>query len=243
MDRWEGPVRPSAPAESARGDSLNTLLRALQDEVEGDFWIRILYTHPAHWSDELIETIAACPKVACYVDMPLQHISDPMLEAMRRETDGAHIRGLIARIRAGIPGIALRTTFIVGFPGETERDFEQLLAFIGETEFERLGVFKYSREEGSRADKLASHLSAKAKDARFHRAMALQREVAGRVSARFVGKRLRVLTERRGVARSYADAPDIDGRVRVPELLVVGEFAEVMVAGSHEYDLIAELPP
>jgi ribosomal protein S12 methylthiotransferase len=239
MDRWEGPVRPTSPAESVRGDSLNTLLRELQ-QVDGDFWVRLLYTHPAHWSDELIETIAACPKVARYVDMPLQHISDPMLEAMRRETNGATIRGLVRRIREGIPGIALRTTFIVGFPGETEENFEELLEFIEVTEFERMGVFQYSREEGTRADKLPGHVPAKVKEARHHRAMALQKKVAARVGAKFVGRSMRVLVEKPGIARSYADAPEIDGRVLTPNTLPVGEFADINITGVRDYDLIGD---
>jgi len=153
MDRWEERPNPRTPVDSSRGDALTTLLREL-NAIEGDFWIRLLYTHPAHWSDELIATIAACPKVARYVDMPLQHISGSMLEAMQRETSGDYIRDLIKRIRAGIPGIAVRTTFITGFPGETEDDVEELCAFIRETKFERLGVFRYSQEEGTRAAKL-----------------------------------------------------------------------------------------
>jgi ribosomal protein S12 methylthiotransferase len=122
--------------------------------LPGDFWIRLLYTHPAHWTDELIRTIAECPKVARYVDMPLQHIHQNMLERMRRETSQQYIVDLIAKIRAGIPGIALRTTFIVGFPGETEEYFQTLLEFIRATRFERLGVFTYSQQDGTRAGKM-----------------------------------------------------------------------------------------
>src|SRR5258708_2710661 len=153
MDRWEERANPRAPVDSSRGDALTTLLREL-NAIPGDFWIRLLYTHPAHWSDELIRTIAECPKVARYVDMPLQHISDHMLGLMQRETSGDYIRDLVHRIRAGIPGIAVRTTFIVGFPGETEADVDELCAFIEETKFERLGVFRYSQEEGTRAAKM-----------------------------------------------------------------------------------------
>ena len=112
----------------------------------GDFWIRLLYTHPAHWTDELIATIAACDKICRYVDMPLQHINDTMLAAMKRETSGPFIRDLVGRIRAGVPGIVLRTAFIVGFPGETEAQFEELLEFIAAAKFERLGIFAYSRK-------------------------------------------------------------------------------------------------
>ena len=239
MDRWEEKAGPRAPVDSRRGDSLAELLRELQ-KIEGDFWIRLLYTHPAHWSDELIATIAACPKVARYVDMPLQHISDPMLDAMRRETSSQHIRDLVKRIRAGIPGIALRTTFIAGFPGETETDFETLLGFIEETRFERLGVFRYSREEGTRAAKRTGHLPARTKEARWKRAMALQRRIALEQTAAAAGRKIRVLVEAPGSARSESDAPEVDARVFVPSHLPVGQFAEVTVVGASEYDLVAE---
>jgi ribosomal protein S12 methylthiotransferase len=239
MDRWEEKAGPRAPVDSSRGDSLVYLLRELQ-KIEGDFWIRLLYTHPAHWSDELIQTIAECPKVARYVDMPLQHISDPMLEAMRRETSSQHIRDLVVRIRAGVPGIALRTTFIAGFPGETAEDFETLLGFIEETRFERLGVFKYSREEGTRAAKRENHLPARTKEARWKRAMALQRKIALEHTSAMVGQKIRVLVEAPGVARSEMDAPDVDARVYVPATLPVGEFATLTVTGAREYDLVAE---
>ena len=239
MDRWEEKAGPRAPVDSTRGDSLAYLLRELQ-KIEGDFWIRLLYTHPAHWSDELIRTIAECPKVARYVDMPLQHISDPMLEAMRRETSSQHIRDLIKRIRAGVPGITLRTTFIAGFPGETAEDFETLLAFIEETRFERLGVFRYSKEEGTRAAKREGHLTSRTKESRWKKAMVLQRRIALEQTTAAVGRKLRVLVEAPGVDRSEADAPEVDARVFVPEGLPVGEFAEVTVVAANEYDLVAE---
>ncbi len=238
MDRWEKRPNPRTPVDSSRGDSLVTLLREL-DQIAGDFWIRILYTHPAHWSPELIRTIATSDKIARYVDMPLQHISDRMLGAMRRETSSQYIRDLVRDIRAGIPGIALRTTFIVGFPGETEDDQRELLEFIRETRFERLGVFEYSQEEGTRAAKLDEQLPARVKKKRWHEAMRLQREIAENVSAGMIGRVLRVLVESPGVARGGADAPDIDGRVYVPPGLPVGEFADVTITGSSGYDLLA----
>jgi ribosomal protein S12 methylthiotransferase len=241
MDTWEERPNPRTPVDSRRGTSLTTLLREL-NAIEGDFLIRLLYTHPAHWSDELIQTIAECPKVARYIDIPLQHISEPMLERMQRETSGAYIRDLIRRIRAGIPGIAIRTTFIVGFPGENETDVDALCDFIRETRFERLGVFRYSQEEGTRAAKMEQQIPAKTKESRWHRTMALQKEIAASVSASFVGRRLRVLVEEPGVARGEADAPDIDGRVYVPRTLPVGQFAEVEITGYRDYDLLA-LPP
>lgn len=238
MDTWEQRPNPRTPVDSNRGTALTTLLREL-NAIEGDFWIRLLYTHPAHWSDELIRTIAECPKVARYIDIPLQHISDNMLGRMQRETSGNYIRDLIARIRAGIPGIAVRTTFIVGFPGETEADVEELCQFIKETKFERLGVFRYSQEEGTRGAKMPDQIAPKVKEARWHRTMALQKEVAADVSRNYVGQTLRVLVEEPGVARGEADAPDIDGRVYVPITLPVGEYATVKITGYEDYDLKA----
>ncbi len=238
MDTWEQRPNPRTPVDSSRGTALTTLLREL-NALEGDFWIRLLYTHPAHWSDELIKTIAECPKVARYIDIPLQHISDTMLGRMQRETSGDYIRDLLKRIRAGIPGIAIRTTFIVGFPGETDADIAELCAFIKETKFERLGVFRYSQEEGTRGAKMPDQIPAKVKEARWHKLMALQQEIAAQVSKGYVGKTLKVLVEQPGVARGEADAPDIDGRVYVPRELPVGQFVEVKITGYQDYDLLA----
>jgi len=190
----------AARALPADGATLCTLLREL-NAMPGDFWIRLLYTHPAHWTDELIQTIAQCQKVARYVDMPLQHIHDNMLERMRRETTRQYIVDLIRRIRAGIPGIAIRTTFIVGFPGETEACFDTLLEFIRATRFERLGVFTYSRENGTRAAKMDGQIPARIRKLRRDRAMAEQLEVARHVSGSFVGKTIKVLVEKEAGAR------------------------------------------
>ncbi len=241
MDTWEQRPNPRTPVDSARGTALTTLLRQL-NAIEGDFIVRLLYTHPAHWSDELIKTIAECPKVARYIDIPLQHISDRMLDRMQRETSGDYIRDLIARIRAGIPGIAVRTTFIVGFPGETKADVDELAEFIEQTKFERLGVFRYSQEDGTRGAKMDEQVAPKTKESRWHRLMGLQKDIAAQVSSTFVGKTLRVLVEEPGVARGEADAPDIDGRVYVDKKLAVGEFHDVLITGYHDYDLLA-LPP
>ena len=178
----------------ARATTICTLLRELNG-LPGEFWIRLLYTHPAHWTDELIQTIAECPKVARYVDIPLQHIHENMLERMRRETSRQYIVDLVRRIRAGIPGIALRTTFIVGFPGETEAHFEDLLGFIRETRFERLGIFTYSQEEGTRAGSMAGQVPDKTKQKRRSLAMAAQHEVAVQVAGSFVGRTIKVLVE------------------------------------------------
>lgn len=239
MDRWRGGrPGPRSAVDSARGESVASLLRAL-DAIDGDFWIRLLYTHPAHWSDELIETIAGCGKVARYVDIPLQHISDRMLEAMRRETDGAWIRDLLRRLRAGIPRLALRTTFIVGFPGETEEDFAQLLAFIEEARFERAGVFQYSREEGTRAHGFGGHLHHMTRNSRWRRAMLALQRIAGELNRTQVGLARRVLVEEPGIARTEWDAPEIDATVRVDAALPVGQFATVTITGWQGYDLVA----
>ncbi len=239
MDRWtDQRPNPRSPVDSSKGESLASLLREL-DTIEGDHWIRLLYTHPAHWSDELIETIGRSRHVARYVDIPLQHISDRMLAAMQRETDGAHIRGLIRRMRAGIPGLTIRTTFIVGFPGETDADFEELLAFLEETRFDRVGVFRYSREEGTKAAKLGDQVPDDVKQARWARAMELLQRLSRERLEGMVGRRLRVLVEKPGLARSEGDAMEIDGVVAVPKALPVGDFAEVTVTGAKAYDLVA----
>jgi ribosomal protein S12 methylthiotransferase len=189
---------PTAP-------TLVTLLREL-NKLPGRFWIRLLYTHPAHWTDDLIETIAACPKVARYVDMPLQHIHPNMLERMRRETSPEYITDLIARIRAAIPGIALRTTFIVGFPGETEACFAALLHFIRQTRFERLGVFTYSHEQGTRAAQMLDQIPEPVKRQRRDQAMAEQQKVARQAAASYAGRVIPVLVEKQAAAEDLAQA-------------------------------------
>jgi ribosomal protein S12 methylthiotransferase len=238
MDLWTEKAGPRQPVDSSRGPTLSALLREIQT-IEGDFWVRLLYTHPAHWSAELIETIAQCDKVARYIDMPLQHIDEMMLGRMRRETSRAHIEDLITALRAGIPGVALRTTFIVGFPGETEEAFATLLEFIERTRFERLGVFKYSQEEGSRAAKMPEQISARIKNERYGRAMATQQRIARELAAEKVGRELRLLVDQPLVARTEADAPEVDTRVILSQPATVGEFTTRRITGSRGYDLLA----
>ncbi len=240
MDLWEEKAGPRQKVDPSRGVTLVHLLHEL-DKIQGEFWIRLLYTHPAHWSDELIACIAACKHVARYVDMPLQHIHPRMLEIMRRETSSEHIENLITRIRAGIPGIAIRTTFIVGFPGETEEEFEYLLDFIERTRFERLGVFTYSQEEGSRAAKMEGQLPAKVKQARFKKAMKLQQKIASEISRAQIGETIRALTDQPLIARGETDAPDIDGRILLKKPAPVGEFVNVRITGTQVYDLVGEV--
>jgi ribosomal protein S12 methylthiotransferase len=238
MDLWTEKAGPRQPVDSSRGPTLSALLREIQT-IDGKFWVRLLYTHPAHWSDELIETIAACDKVARYIDMPLQHIEEGMLARMRRETSRAHIEDLIGRLRAGIPGVALRTTFIVGFPGESEEAFASLLEFIERIRFERLGVFKYSQEEGSRAAKMPEQVPARIKNERYRRAMTVQQRIARKIAAEKVGREMRLLVDQPLIARTEADAPDIDARVILSEPAAVGEFTRRRITGSRGYDLLA----
>ena len=238
MDLWTEKAGPRQPVDSARGPTLVALLHEIQ-EIDGDFWVRLLYTHPAHWSDELIETIAACDKVARYIDIPLQHIHESMLQRMRRETSRAHIENLIVRLRAGIPGLALRTTFIVGFPGETEEEFESLLKFINRVRFERLGIFKYSREERSRAARMPGQVPMKIKNARYRVAMSLQQSIAHEIARNNIGRELKLLIDQPLIARTEADAPDVDTRVILTKSAPVGEFVTRRITGARGYDLLA----
>jgi ribosomal protein S12 methylthiotransferase len=238
MDLWPEKAGPRQPVDSSHGPTLSSLLHKIQ-EIEGDFWVRLLYTHPAHWSDELIATIAECGKVARYIDIPLQHIDEAMLQRMRRETSRDHIERLIDRLRSGIPGVALRTTFIVGFPGEKEEEFESLMDFISRARFDRLGLFKYSREQGSRAAKMADQVPAKIKNARYHRTMSIQQKIAHESARARIGSELKLLVDQPHSARSEADAPDVDARVILNEPAPAGEFIRRKITGSRGYDLIA----
>jgi ribosomal protein S12 methylthiotransferase len=242
MDLWEQKAGPRQPVDSSRGPTLCRLLEEL-DQIEGDFWIRLLYTHPAHWSDEVVKTIAQSKHVARYVDMPLQHIHEEMLGLMRRETSRQHIEDLIIRMREGIPGLAIRTTFITGFPGETDEHFESLLEFIERVRFERLGVFKYSQEEGSRAAKMDGQIPTSVKNKRHARAMKLQQKIARELAEGQKGQMIKVLVEQPQVARSEHDAPDVDCRVLLESPLPFNEFATVTVTGSQVYDLVAKPLP
>src|SRR5437899_7428543 len=238
MDLWWKKAGPRQPVDSTQGPTLAALLREIQ-KIEGEFWVRLLYTHPAHWSDELIETIAECDKVARYIDIPLQHIDDSMLGRMRRETTRTHIETLIDKLRSGIPRVALRTTFIVGFPGETEGEFETLLDFIRRVRFERLGIFKYSPEEGSRAAKMPNQIAGKVKNARYRMAMSIQQQIAYEVARERVGSELKLLVDQPHIARSEDDAPDVDARVVLSRAAPVGEFVWRRITGSRGYDLLA----
>jgi len=238
MDLWEQKAGPRQPIDSSRGPTLTRLLDQLA-EIDGDFWVRLLYTHPAHWSDELIAGIARNPKVVPYVDMPLQHIHEGMLETMRRETSREHIEQLIQRMRSGIPGLAIRTTFIVGFPGETDEQFDSLLDFIESIRFERLGIFKYSQEEGSRAARMEDQIRDRTKNARHREAMLVQQRIAEELARARVGETIRVLMDQPQIGRTEHDAPDVDCRVVLTEPVTPGTFIDARVVDTQVYDLVA----
>ena len=226
---------------------LAELLREL-DKVNGIEWIRTLYAYPEHISDELIDTFAGAAKVIPYLDMPLQHISDRVLKRMIRRVDRAATESLLSRLRDRWPDLAIRTTFITGFPGETEAEFEELRDFVAEFAFERVGVFPYSREPGTPADKLDGHLPDSVKHARVRAIMEAQQQVAFDWAAAQAGKEHPVLIDGpdpefaghfRG--RTYADAPEIDCAVRVKgKNLRAGDFVRAKVTAADGYDLAAK---
>jgi ribosomal protein S12 methylthiotransferase len=236
MDLWAAKAGPRQPVDSGRGPTLTRLLDRLAT-IDGQFWIRLLYTHPAHWSRELMDAVAANPKVAKYIDIPLQHIDEEVLQVMRRETSRQHIEDLLAEMRERIPGVFLRTTFIVGFPGETDEQFEVLLDFIERTRFERLGVFQYSQEDGSRAGKLANQISKPVKQKRYRTAMALQQRIAAQWAKSQIGLTRQVLVEQPLIGRTEGDAPEVDPRVLLDKPSQVGWFITVKITGTQVYDL------
>ncbi|MCX7712588.1 MAG: 30S ribosomal protein S12 methylthiotransferase RimO [Chthoniobacterales bacterium] len=238
IDLWPTKPQPSQPLDPSRGPTLIHLLDELA-QIEGDFWIRILYTHPAHWSDALIASIAKNPKVVPYVDIPLQHSHPDILNSMQRQTSRQHIEELVAKLRANIPNLAIRTTFIVGFPGESDAHFHDLLDFIQTHRFERLGIFTYSQEEGSRAAKLPHQVPQSVKRQRFHIAMQTQKRIAQQLALKQVGKTIRILADSQYSARSQHDAPDIDTKVILKKPLQPGQFHNVKIISANSYDLVA----
>ena len=239
MDKWKGGADKTSGVDSSRGDSLAGLLREL-NAIPGDFWIRVLYTHPAHWSRELIDAFAQCDKVVKYVDIPLQHISAHILDEQRRKTDGDYIRRLIRDIRAAIPGIGLRTTFISGLPGETEEDHAELREFVREFRFERAGVFAYSKEEGTLAAKMKPQVHHATKKRRANELSMIMAGIADEIGQDCIGHTIRVLVDAPGIARGPWDAPDVDGSIHVDPALPVGEFADVEITDAIAYELFAD---
>lgn len=232
-----------------REKSLARLLKEISALTENIQWIRLLYTFPAHVTDELIEVMGSDPKICRYIDMPLQHISDPILKRMNRSITTAQTRELIYKIRKKVPQGSLRTTFIVGLPGEGEEDFEELLGFVKEVQFDKLGVFVYSREEGTPAYDMLNQVPEPIKKKRLNALMRLQKDISKDTQRRFVGKTLKVLIEEKEkgegnvyVGRSEYDAPDVDGVIFVSskKKLRPGGFVDVLIRGAYEYDLEGE---
>jgi ribosomal protein S12 methylthiotransferase len=213
-------------------------------------WIRLLYTHPAHLPLELIPLIRDEEKICKYLDLPLQHIDDPVLRAMNRPVSSAFVRDLIARLRQEIPNISLRTSLMVGFPGETEKSFSRLLEFVEEVRFDHLGVFRYSPQEGTPAASMKGQISETVKAKRFDRIMSLQKRISRARLKNFVGASLEVLVEKPGrsplswVGRWAGQAPEVDGVVYVAgESARPGEMVRVKIIRAGAYDLYGEIPP
>jgi ribosomal protein S12 methylthiotransferase len=225
---------------------LAELLREL-DRVDGIEWIRVLYAYPEYFTGELLDALAGARKIVPYLDMPLQHINDRMLRRMQRRVDRAATEELLARLRATIPGLTLRTTFIVGFPGETEAEFAELGDFIRAQRFERLGVFPYSREPGTPADRLPDHLPEEVKNERRDQLMAVQQEIAFARTQERVGTETEVIVDGPDpevpghfLARGPFDAPEIDCVVRLKgKNLRAGDLVRARVTGADGYDLAA----
>jgi ribosomal protein S12 methylthiotransferase len=229
--------------------ALPRLLREL-NTVDGLEWIRLLYLYPTTISDEVIDAIAECEKVCKYIDLPLQHASNAVLQRMKRPGTRAGYETLLAKIRERVPGVTLRTTFIVGFPGETDRDFDDLLEFVETVGFDHVGVFTYSHEEGTTAHALIDDVPAAVKKKRQARLMSRQKQiVAARHKAR-IGQRTRLLVDGRSLqhelvlrGRLQGHAPEIDPQVYLtdvdPETVQAGDFLDVEIVGADGYDLVA----
>lgn len=224
------------------------LLTKLSKVAQGR-WVRLLYAHPEHLPQELIAVIRDEPSICKYIDLPIQHINDKILKAMKRKTSRKQILSLIDRLRKEIPSLAIRTTLIVGFPGETDEQFRDLLQFIREAKFERLGIFKYSKEKGSRAYDFARQIPEKVKQSRYSEALTLQQEISVKINEGLLGKELCVLIDEQDtrdkdvfLGRTQYDAPEVDGCVYVKskKSLQPGDFVQVKVTDTLEYDLVGE---
>lgn len=227
---------------------LPQLLKDLND-LEGIEWIRVMYCYPNNFTDELIEAFATLPKVCKYVDLPLQHASNSLLASMNRYDTKEQVEALLKKLRTSIPGIVIRTTFIVGFPGETEADFEELKEFMAAQRFENAGVFKYSQEEGTVAGAMPNQIPEEIKENRYHELMALQAEISEELHQDLEDQELDAVIEgfdeenpALAVARSYREAPDIDGNIFVENAdnLHIGDFTKVRILQGFTYELVAE---
>ncbi|MDX1410103.1 MAG: 30S ribosomal protein S12 methylthiotransferase RimO, partial [Saprospiraceae bacterium] len=226
--------------------ALPDLLHRLAD-VDGIEWIRLHYAYPSKFPLEIIDAMAARKEICNYLDMPLQHADDTVLQRMRRQITCTETEELIAAIREKIPDITLRTTFLVGFPGETEKQFRTLLDFVERMQFDRIGVFQYSHEENTIAHDFADDVPAEVKARRANELMELQRNISATKNARKIGQSVRVLFDRKEgeyfVGRTEGDSPEVDNEVLIPatEYVRIGDFAEVEITETTEYDLIGRL--
>ncbi|MCC7438380.1 MAG: 30S ribosomal protein S12 methylthiotransferase RimO [Armatimonadetes bacterium] len=215
-------------------------------QVRGIEWVRLMYAYPSRFPLDILPVIASQPTICKYIDMPVQHVSDPVLKSMRRGHTRRALRELIGKIRQAIPDITLRTTLIIGYPNEGEAEFQELLDFVAETEFDRLGVFAYSQEENTTAHPLDDPIPAEIKQERIDRVMQLQREISAKKNEGLIGKREKVFVESVAegeyICRSHRDAPEVDGEVYVTSEFPLrpGDFVEVEYTGAMDYDLFAE---
>lgn len=233
-----------------RQKSLAKLLSHICKDLKNIQWIRLLYAFPAHVTDELIDVMASEPKITPYIDIPLQHISDPLLKNMNRNITTQGTKDLIAKMRSRIKGGFIRTTFIVGMPGETEEQFQELMQYVRESRFERVGVFVYSKEEDTAAFDMPGQVPAQTKRRRMNELMKLQQGISHEIQQSFVGRTLRVLIEEKQegskdsyLGRSQYDAPEVDGCVYVRSAaeLKAGDFVNVRITDAYEYDLAGEV--
>jgi len=225
-------------------DGLPNLIEAILDEVPQLPWLRLMYAYPQHVTPALIDTMAAHPQVCHYLDLPLQHASPSVLRRMHRPTDMQAVRRILGRLRGAMPDIALRTTYIVGYPGETDVEFQELLDWLQEACFDRVGIFVYSREEGTPAAQLPDQVSAEVAQERYQEAMELQRRISEERNRAQIGRSLDVLVEGvdRGISvgRSYRDAPEIDGYVLLTAASHVGDIVPARITQALDYDLLGE---
>ena len=222
---------------------LSDLLKEL-NTIEKIDWIRVHYAHPAHLSQRIIDSIANSDKVCNYLDMPVQHASDKILKSMKRGLNQKGIRDRIDRLRDANPGIALRTTLIVGYPGETEEDYKELYQFVEEMKFDRLGVFTYSEEEGTTAADLDDNIPVELKNERKNQIIGLQHDISLERNESFIGKTLRVLVDQSenniGVGRTEYDSPEIDNIVNIEGQVEKGQFVNIQIESANEYELIGK---
>ncbi len=225
-------------------ENLTTLIKNILKEAKNIKWFRLIYTHPRHFTNSLIELIAKDERICKYIDLPIQHINDRILKAMNRNTPKRQLIGLISKIRKKIPHCAIRTSVIVGFPGETKEEFKELLSFLKYVQFDKLGAFMYSKEENTPAYKLNGHIHHSTKKSRFNEVMSMQKQIASKLNNRFIGEELEVLIEgkNKGVftGRTQYDAPEVDGCVFIKKkALNIGDLCKAKIIDACDYDLIA----